>query len=311
MIGKMSNGLTKSWRSSKKITSMPLITFTGLPCSGKTTWAKKLIALLEKKIEEAKAGDQPGHNYKIIYHSDDTLGISHDTYKDSNLEKHARGTQMSAVKRDLSRTCFVILDSLSYIKGFRYQLFCEAKGVVTPHCVVQVMNPVEKCIEWNTNHDNKWDEEVISQLQMRYEEPNADTRWDSPLFSVVSDYDKETLPIDEIWDALVLKRPPPPNAATLVKPTSGNDYLQELDKKTQEVISKIIQHQQISSVGGHAVIEADQNLVVEMPSHTVSIAQLQRMKRTFVGLNRMRSVDIDRITAMFVGYINRSFSSEE
>ena len=33
----------------------------------------------------------------------------------------------------------MILDALSYIKGFRYQLFCEAKGNVTPHCIVHVI----------------------------------------------------------------------------------------------------------------------------------------------------------------------------
>lgn len=290
---------------------MPLITFCGLPCSGKTTWAKKLASSLEQKILDAQTDNAPGHNYKVIYHSDETLAIPHETYKESNLEKNARGTQMSAVKRDLSRSTIVILDTLSYIKGFRYQLFCEAKGVVTPHCVVQVMNPVAKCIEWNRKHDNPWDEEDIHQLEMRFEEPNADTRWDSPLFTLVSDYENEKLPLDEIWDALVLKRPPPPNAATLVKPTSGNNYLQELDKKTQDVISKMIQHQQLSAVGGEVIIDASQGAVIQMPATSVSIAQLQRIRRTFVSLNRMRSIDADRITSVFVDYMNRSLNSDE
>ncbi|SGZ57959.1 CIC11C00000003221 [Sungouiella intermedia] len=290
---------------------MPLITFCGLPCSGKTTWAQKLKSSLEEKIAQAQTQNLPGHNYKIIYHSDETLGISHDTYKDSNKEKNARGTQMSAVKRDLSRSTIVILDTLSYIKGFRYQLFCEAKGVVTPHCVVQVMNPLAKCIEWNKSHQNPWDEEVIGQLEMRFEEPNADSRWDSPLFTLVSDYDQEKLPVEEIWDAIVLKRAPPPNAATLVKPTSGNNYLQELDKKTQDVISKVIQHQQLNSVGGDVVVDAGQKLTVHMPANSVSIAQLQRIRRTFVSLNRMRSIDINRITAVFVDYMDRSLNSDD
>lgn len=289
---------------------MPLITFTGLPCSGKTRWAKKLVEQLEKRIEDAQETSAPGHNYKIIYHNDESLGISHLVYKESATEKHARGTQMSAVKRDLSRTTFVILDSLSYIKGFRYQLFCEAKGLVTPHCVVQIMNPLEKCLEWNEapENENPWSKEVIEQLSMRYEEPNADSRWDSPLFTLVSDYEGETLPIDQIWEALVLKRPPPPNAATLVRPTSGNNYLQELDKRTLEVIGKIVQHQQLTSAGGLVVIDPVQKLLVEIPGEPVSIAQLQRIRRTFVSLNRMRSIDVDRIPSMFVDYVNKSLN---
>lgn len=292
---------------------MPLITFTGLPSSGKSTWAKKLEVLLKEKIEKARELNEPGQNYSIIYHSDESLGISHETYKDSNLEKHARGNQMSAVKRDLSRSNFVILDSLAYIKGMRYQLFCEAKGVVTPHCVIHVMAPVEKCIEWNNHNSksNKWDDEVIKQLHMRYEEPNNDSRWDSPLFTVLSDYEKESLPIDEVWNALVLKRAPPPNAATIVKATSGNNFLQELDRQTQQVISKIVQHQQLTTIGGEVLIDKEHKIFVEMPLTSVSIAQLQRIRRSFISLNRMRSVDVERITVLFVDYLNRSLNNDD
>ncbi|RLV95214.1 Protein KTI12 [Spathaspora sp. JA1] len=281
---------------------MPLIIFTGFPSSGKTKWAKLLQEQLQQKINLAKTSGEVGNNYQVIYHSDETLGINHNVYYDSNLEKNARGSQISAIKRDISRTNIVILDSLSYIKGFRYQLFCEAKSTVTPHCIVHVIAPVDKCIEWNGTNENKWDEQLIDQLVMRYEEPNSDTRWDSPLFTIASE-DDTTLPIDEIWDTLVLKKPPPPNAATLIKPTSGNSFLQELDKKTQQVVTKILQHQQITT-GGDVIIE--QGLVVHLPANSVSTAQLQRIRRSYISLNRMRSVEIDRIAPLFVEYVNKS-----
>ncbi|ODV77900.1 chromatin associated protein KTI12 [Suhomyces tanzawaensis NRRL Y-17324] len=287
---------------------MPLITFTGFPSSGKTTWAKQLQAALEAKIEAAKKTNDPGHNYSVIYHSDETLGISHDAYKESNPEKNARGTQMSAVKRDLSRTNFVILDSLAYIKGFRYQLFCEAKGVVTPHCVVQVLNQLDKCLEWNSKKDNPWDEELMKQLHMRYEEPNGDSRWDSPLFTVASGYEGEELPIEAIWDALVLKRAPPPNAATLIKSTGGNNFLQELDGRTRDVVGKIVQHQALMAIGG--TVRIDKDLEIEMPLWPVSTAQLQRIRRSYITLNRMRTVEVDRITNLFVDYVNKSLETE-
>ena len=36
------------------------------------------------------------------------------------------------------RDDIVIADGLNYIKGFRYQLYCEAKALQTPSCVVSI-----------------------------------------------------------------------------------------------------------------------------------------------------------------------------
>ena len=55
---------------------------------------------------------------------------------DAKSEKAARGTFYSAVQRVLSKDDIVIADGMNYIKGFRYQLYCEAKALSTPHCVV-------------------------------------------------------------------------------------------------------------------------------------------------------------------------------
>ncbi|CUM68139.1 uncharacterized protein PRCAT00005856001 [Priceomyces carsonii] len=291
---------------------MPLITFTGLPSSGKTEWAKRLQNGLQERIDRAKEMKEIGCNYSVTYHSDDTLGISHSAYIDSNSEKRARGSQMSAVKRDISPTNIVILDSLAYIKGFRYQLYCEAKGLQTPHCVIHTLTSLEKCIEWNNNPErvNKWNDDIIRQLDMRYEEPNNNSRWDSPLYTIVPEDENEKLQIDDIWDTIVMKKAPPPNAATVIKATSGNDFLQELDKQTQEVISKILQHQQIN-IGGFVNIDKEHDLRIMMPPSLVSVSQLQRIRRTFVSLNRMRNIDIPRITAFFVEYVNRSLNMED
>jgi len=43
---------------------------------------------------------------------------------------------LSAVERLLSKDDLIIADGMNYIKGFRYQLYCVARAVGTPHCVV-------------------------------------------------------------------------------------------------------------------------------------------------------------------------------
>ena len=59
-------------------------------------------------------------------------------YRTAKAEKDARAEEYSAVKRLLSRDDIVIADGLNYIKGFRYQLYCEAKALQTPSCVVSM-----------------------------------------------------------------------------------------------------------------------------------------------------------------------------
>ena len=57
-------------------------------------------------------------------------------YLDARAEKQLRAAEYSAVKRLLTKDDVVIADGLNYIKGLRYQLFCEAKAALTPSCVV-------------------------------------------------------------------------------------------------------------------------------------------------------------------------------
>jgi hypothetical protein len=70
--------------------------------------------------------------------NDQTLGVSRAVYHTARAEKDARAEEYSAVKRVLSRDDIVIADGMNYIKGFRYQLYCEAKAVSTPSCVVSI-----------------------------------------------------------------------------------------------------------------------------------------------------------------------------
>jgi hypothetical protein len=139
----------KILRRSFKACTMPLVIFSGLPCSGKTTRAFQLKEALELKIASL------GRKFNVHVINDDTLGINREVYRglsrflpcltlDAKSEKAARGTFYSAIQRVLSKDDIVIADGMNYIKGFRYQLFCEAKALSTPHCVVVPLYPFSK-----------------------------------------------------------------------------------------------------------------------------------------------------------------------
>ena len=217
----------------------------------------------------------------------------------------------------LANDAVVIADGLNYIKGFRYQLYCEAKGVQTTSCVVHIGTPEKKCREINQtllrdpSKPGGYPDEDFDNLVFRYEEPNGMTRWDSPLFTVL--YDDETPPIDGIWDALVGSdgkvKAVKPNAATVLTPAAPSNLLYELNKTTSEVLAVITSYQadHLNEAGGIVTVP-DCSTVVELPVTPITSPQLQRLRRSFIALNRQHSLDPTRLQGLFVEYLNDEFA---
>ena len=105
---------------------------SGYPSSGKTHRSKQLVTFFNNKIE----GDPQYSQLSVVHINDQSLSLSRSEYATAKTEKDARATLSSAVKRSLGRDVIVIADALNYIKGFRYQMYCEAKALQTPSCVV-------------------------------------------------------------------------------------------------------------------------------------------------------------------------------
>jgi protein KTI12 len=97
------------------------------------------------------------------------------------------------------------------------------------------------CEEWNKSHPTPYPDQIFSELLLRYEEPNAGTRWDSPLFTVI--YDDANLPIDDIWAAITNTKTKP-NLSTMQRAATDPDSLYELEKSTQDVVTIIMQQKQ-------------------------------------------------------------------
>ena len=240
--------------------------------------------------------------------------MTRDVYATARAEKDARATFSSAIKRVLGRDAVVVADGMNYIKGFRYQLHCEAKAMQTTSCVVHVGTPVDKCQEINhsalENKSAGYEPDVFENLVFRYEEPNGMNRWDAPLFTIP--YEDAKSPCETIWEALVgsdgKAKVVRPNAATVLKPASEQNYLYELDKTTSEFVSLITtwQRDHPGEGGGEVPISgADQPIT--LPTITPSLPQLQRLRRQFTALNRQHTLSKSRIRDLFIDYLNDAF----
>lgn len=321
-----------------------MIIVTGLPTSGKTTRAKQLQTYLERRIDS---------KYRLHFISDDTLSISRTVYdlspdkvpahtRSANAsEKDARAAIYGAVKRVLSNKDIVILDGANYIKGWRYQLHCEAKAVSTPSCILQIGCMKDKAKEVNEERLRQRDAGTLpaegpepyepgnwDNLVFRYEEPNPMTRWDSPLFPVIWDdnEDQTKRTFDQLWDAIAGegRKIVRPNQATQQRGyDAGGDYLYMLDKETQDIVKRILD-QQGDEGGGEVKIPLSspgkEDLLVELPAgKKMGLPQLQRLRRAFVGLNRggiglelmSGSKAVDGLRESFVSYLNSAFEQDE
>ena len=228
----------------------------------------------------------------------------------------------------LSNKDIVILDGANYIKGWRYQLYCDAKAVRTPHCVVHVGTPVTQArginaerlaasTEGKGEEEQPYESECWENLVFRYEEPNAMARWDSPLFTVL--WDDDGPPFGAIWEALVgsetegNRKVVKPNLATVLKAPSSEDYLYELDKSTQRILNRILDWaKDHPGEGGGEVSVGEggvEGLLVDLPASPVGLPALQRIRRQFISLNRQNSVSVQRIRESFVAYLNDSFQA--
>lgn len=124
---------------------MQLILISGYPSSGKTYRSNQLVDFFNAKIKAAT--ESRISRLTVVHINHQTLGLSRDVYREARSEKDARAAEYSAVKRALGRDTIVIADGLNYIKGFRYQLYCEAKAVQTPSCVVSVQDSSHEVID--------------------------------------------------------------------------------------------------------------------------------------------------------------------
>ncbi|XP_055518591.1 protein KTI12 homolog [Leucoraja erinacea] len=273
---------------------MPLVLMCGLPCSGKSHRAAELGRYLREEAGK-----------KVVEVAERSVGMERNlVYGDSHKEKELRGVLKAEVERKINKEDVVIMDSLNYIKGYRYELFCLIKHTQTPHCLIHCETAVDVCSSWNRSREpeQQYSQEIFDALVMRFEAPDARNRWDSPLFTIQKD---DTLPFQAINDAIFHRKAPPPNQSTLNQPLSSTNFLYELDRVTQEMLMAILNAQK-TSVPGDQITVPGTKVKIEL-TRILHMAELRKLRRQFISYTKMHPTEnIGQISNMFVQYINRS-----
>ncbi|XP_063237125.1 protein KTI12 homolog [Bacillus rossius redtenbacheri] len=283
---------------------MPLVVVTGFPSSGKTTRSLELKSYLEDS-----------HNCTVHVISENVVLKNSGKEKnavvfDSGKEKEVRGLIKAETQRLIGRETVVIIDAGNYIKGFRYELYCMSKASKCTQCTLHCVVPVETARGWNAGRaaaagggDDGYSAEAFDALVARYEPPDSRSRWDAPLFSPLPG---DELPGPEMFAALYGRKPPPPNMSTQCAPLSSTNFLYELDRITQEIVTAVLSAQKLGAEG-RVQIPGHEGLAVEGVGPGVTPAQLARLRRQFLSYTRLHPVgDAAAVPPLFAQFLNAS-----
>lgn len=302
---------------------MPLIIVTGHPSSGKSTIVTRLV---QKFVECGK--DAP-----LVIRDEAYGGFRRENYEFAQKEKDLRSWIRSEIQQNLTKNRVVICDGLNYIKGYRYELFLAAKMSKTTYCVIQCSPPADTCHWLNDQKpevDQKYPREIIDQLIMRYERPDTKFRWEKPLFEVkigkserappTADIDNDDMTIDlehsapryanifddEIVEWICNGTELTENQSTQTVPLAPTNFLHELDRSTQDVVTVLLTAQRTAQRGQLLMIPgaADgRNTVRFMKLRT--LPELNRLRHQFVNMSKKApQTDRERIITGFVDFLN-------
>ncbi len=224
-------------------------------------------------------------------------------------EKKSRAALLAASERFMKKDKIVIVDAMNYIKGFRYQLYCQARAAGTPSLALHCEAREDCCRSWNANRvdeERKYPNDQLEDLFLRFEAPNNQTKWDSPLFTIITEGAEEAQ-LKELFSSLLpvltstSTRPPSASTQSSLTPETTSASSQLLDSQTQQLIDQVLQAQQ----GGLATVRfggSEKGITLHRP---VSVAQLSRIRRQFLQLNRLHpSSDSARIRELFIEYLS-------
>lgn len=295
---------------------MALVLLCGYPASGKSTAATHLQATLQSH----------GHDSTIICDGDDQIHHAphHSTpplpprallYRDSATEKQTRARLRGAIERSLNGSRIVIVDSLNYIKGFRYEMFCIAKTTASKYCVAYCEQDAAECAQRDAKRaeegEDGYGEALCAALIARFEEPMERCKWDSPLFRIDVFQEGWTKRIDALRDFVTGSgNKLVPSMATRLPSKVGANALGLVDRVTRQVESEVVEAIQGGARVGDKITVSQTTKVVRL-ERKPKVTEVRAVRRSYLNLVRMQPTQPSSEPALkeeYVDYLNARLS---
>jgi len=210
-----------------------LIILTGLPASGKSTFAYKLKIFIESTKEHAKV--------KIVDPDKIRDKISPQKF-DYSKEHTVREKNLKEVKSALKKGYTVISDDLNYFTSMRHDLKQISEDLKKEYFIIHIATPIEYCVLWNDKRGNPIPNQVIHNIKKKFDEFGSYS-WDIP----IEKYDLSTLDhFDNKFENLMEKIEKRLNLRQISIKESNqkdtiNEYHQLLDRVTRSLVGNLLQ----------------------------------------------------------------------
>jgi len=253
-----------------------LICLTGLPASGKSTFANKLKEIIEKKLNK----------YKVKIIDPDRIRESINPREfDPSKEEIVRKKNLEEIKKSLEEGYIVISDDLNYYTSMRHDLKEIAENLDLSYFIIYISTPINICIKWNEKRGKPIPNEVIREVDKKFDNFSR-YNWDDPIVNY--DLSKKldlNQKIEEIFyifnqkikKSQIIKEKKKKNTHPQTK------YKERLDIFTRKVVSEILQ------------TISDDNIKKE----------LIKLRKIFVKNNLKKSIEEREIMAIFKKYLEK------
>ncbi|KAK8813688.1 hypothetical protein WA556_000262, partial [Blastocystis sp. ATCC 50177/Nand II] len=295
---------------------MPLVVICGKPCSGKTTAAEKIASFIKAKGKDV-----------TIINLESLKMDPKSAYGTAFDEKNTHEVIKTQVSRQLRSDNFVILDTMNFIKGYRYEMYCIARGCRSTRCVVWIDTPSSAIEAFNAEADH-YSKEVLDDLSSRFEPPSPLTRWDTPLFRVcfvkedegaaspfqlglnkqsiekVSSYVE--VPVEEIWDSLTAVKTQAKHLAINppAEQLSSSDYIGFVNSLTDTIVKDIIHEQTINGGIAGSKLKVSGTSAFVVLYKRVTLLQLKNWRKQYLEIATKQHLSAEQVASSFVQFIN-------